>query len=579
MKFQHKLVAPFLVIALCFFAVLPLLSSHFYPMHDDEQIGRLYDLDQSIKAGHIPPRIVPNLGFGYGYPFFNFYPPFAYYVGEVYHLIGFGYVLSTKLMLITGFILSAIFMYVLVKEFFGRFAGLVSAVSYTYISYKAVDVYVRGAYAEFFSFVFIPLIFWSIYKLTKDNKIKYLLFCSLGTAGLILSHNLIAFVSSFFIGVWILYSLYISKNKPLFFSRVIGALLLGFGLSAYFFLPSYIEKDYTLVNILTKELADYKLHFVCVYQLWDSTWGYGGSILGCYDGISFEIGKVQLVISLASSLVALFLLSKHKKVKLIIPILIFSVFLFTSLFLMIKYSRFVWDIIPSLWYIQFPWRFLVFAGFSASFLTGSIIIFIRGKILRYIIGLLIIFTIILTSISRFTPQRFINVNDKSYTSLEKIRWETSSLSYEYVPSGIATKKSQAGTTQVDITKEQIASSSSQIINGVMEIQEKEDRPQYKKFELKVFEPGIVQINTFSFPGWKVFIDGRLVTFNDNNKFKLIRISVPEGTHILEAKFTDTPVIIIGNTTTVISIIILAILSSIAVKTNKHTVNSRGAPRI
>ena len=47
-------------------------------MHDDEQIARLYDLNQALSEGQFPPRISPNLGFGYGYPFFNFYPSFAY---------------------------------------------------------------------------------------------------------------------------------------------------------------------------------------------------------------------------------------------------------------------------------------------------------------------------------------------------------------------------------------------------------------------------------------------------------------------------------------------------------------------
>lgn len=569
MKFVKRFAAPLLVVALCFFAVFSLLNPYFYPMHDDEQIARLYDLDQSIKSGHIPPRIVPNLGYGYGYPFFNFYPPFTYYMGEFYHLLGFSYIISTKLMLITGFILSAIFMYLLVKEFYGRLAGVVSAVSYTYVSYKAVDVYVRGAYAEFFSFVFIPLIFWAVLKVAKTNHTRYVVFGSLSTALLILSHNLIAFMSSIFIGGWVIYAWYISKNKYRFILQTLCLFLLGFGLSAYFFIPSYFEKNYTLVNILTTELADYKLHFVCAYQLWDSMWGYGGSILGCHDGISFEIGKIQLITSSLVFVMGVCLLFSRKNMKNIFPIFVFSAFLFISIFLTIKHSRFIWDVLPPLWYIQFPWRFLIFASFASSFLVGSAMFFVKGKKLRYLIAAIIIGSTILTSVYRFTPQRLIDASDAFYTNQEKIRWETSSLAYEYVPLGISTKKSKAGTTQVNITKDEIASSSSKIISGVIFYKEVKNLPHYKKFEVMAFESGVIQINTYSFPGWKIFIDGKKTEFRDDNKLKLIRVNIPEGKHTVEVKFTDTMARTVGNLLTLISIILLVVLIYYSIKKQKH----------
>jgi hypothetical protein len=96
-----------LALLLCFWAVKPLFAPGFFPIHDNEQVARLFDLDQALKVWHIPPRIAPNLGFGYGYPFFNFYPPFAYYIAEVFKMIGFSYIGSIKLMVGLGFILGS----------------------------------------------------------------------------------------------------------------------------------------------------------------------------------------------------------------------------------------------------------------------------------------------------------------------------------------------------------------------------------------------------------------------------------------------------------------------------------------
>ncbi len=143
----------FISIALIIFAVLPLFHPGFFTIHDNEQIGRLYELDQALKSGQFPVRIVQDLGFGFGYLLFNFYPPAVYYLGELFHLLQFSFIDSIKIVMGIGFIFSAVFMYLLVKELFGKTGALVASVFYTYAPYHSVDLYVRGALSEFFSFV------------------------------------------------------------------------------------------------------------------------------------------------------------------------------------------------------------------------------------------------------------------------------------------------------------------------------------------------------------------------------------------------------------------------------------------
>ena len=217
MVFLKRYFGIFVVLLLSFWAIKSLFVPGFFPIHDDEQIARLFDLDQALKFWHIPPRIAPNLGFGYGYPFFNFYPPFAYYIAEVFKIIGFSYVGSIKLMVGLGFILGSFFMYLLSKEFFGKLGGLISAVFYTYAPYHAVDVYVRGAFPEFWSMVFLPAIFWSFYKLKQSCKWKFFIFSIIFTSSLILTHNLVVVMVAPFISVWIIFLALSSKDKKKFF--------------------------------------------------------------------------------------------------------------------------------------------------------------------------------------------------------------------------------------------------------------------------------------------------------------------------------------------------------------------------
>lgn len=540
----------FAVVFLSIFSILPLFQSGFFPIHDNEQVARLFDLEQALIAGHIPPRIVPNLGFGYGYPFFNFYPPLVYYISEIFRLFGFSYIVSVKLMIGLGFILSACFMYLLSKEFFGKDGGVLSSVAYTYVPYRAVDVYVRGAFPEFWAFVFLPLIFWSLFKLSLKYNIKYFAVSVLSMAFLILSHNLITFMASFFIFSWFVFLLIMSKAKKRYVVNVLSSIFISFAITSYFWLPSYFEKQYTMVNLLTSELANYKIHFVCVKQLFNSTWGYGASLPFCSDGLSFEIGKVHLVLVLISSIV-LFMSFLRKKTNFFIGI--FFIFFVLSIFMTNVRSEFIWDLIQPMWYIQFPWRFLLFSAFFSSLLAGAVVFFPSPK--KYILLVIVIVLLIFTNFSYFKPERQLTeVSDINYINKDIIRWDISKLAAEYVPLGIATRKSDIDTTIIDIDKNEIAKDSYTIIDGKIKIDVLDNRPQYKKFLVQANTAGTLRINTYSFPGWKVSVNGNELMYSDDNKLKLITVSIPSGKYILEAKFIDTPIRMVGNYLSLVGII-------------------------
>src|SRR5258705_13602850 len=50
--------------------------NHFY---------RLVGFEHLLRQGSWVPRWGADLGFGYGYPLFNYYPSFTYYLGAFFH--------------------------------------------------------------------------------------------------------------------------------------------------------------------------------------------------------------------------------------------------------------------------------------------------------------------------------------------------------------------------------------------------------------------------------------------------------------------------------------------------------------
>lgn len=572
-----------LVIIITIPSFLSLLNNQYFSMHDDQHIARLFLLDQGIKQGYLYPRWVDTLGFGYGYPLFNFYPPLVYYVAEIFHLFGFSLIWSVKLTFILGFFLAALGIYIFMKKIAGKLAGFLSATLYTYFFYHAVVSYVRGALAEFFAMAIFPFIFLSLENLRLKTNVKNSLLFGLTFAFLILTHPLIASPAMFFIVFFLLFYILIIKDKFTFFKYFILGLTIGLSLSSFFWLPSLMEKRYTLVdNILIKELANYKIHYIYPQQFLYSLWGYGGSISGPYDGMTFQLGKIHILLSFFSLILGLVYCFKTKKIDFPTLYFLFSIFLLLfSLFMTTQFSSFIWDKVKYLWYLQFPWRFLTFAGFLISVVGGYSILFLekilyslkpqrlksgagkpRGLKFEMVLTILV-FTFSLSTIliyqKYFKPQRLLLATDQQLTTDEEIAWRVSRTSFEFVSKGVKTTKSDLNTTILDIKKADLPKKPYEIVSGRAEVKIIQNKFSDKKFLIKASSPSVFRLNTYNFPGWNTYLDNKPTSINDNNSFKLITVNVPHGNHKLAFSFRNTAVRKIADLVSIIGWFVVFIL--------------------
>ena len=218
---------------------LSLLNSSFFSMHDNQHIARLFLLDKGINQGYFYPRWVDLLGFNFGYPLFNFYPPLVYYIGELFHLVGFSLIWSIKLTFILGFVISAYGIFLLAKKFISRNFAYLASIFYTYFFYHGVLIYVRGALSEFFSLAIIPYLFLGIENLRDKPNLKNSVLLGIVIALLIITHPLIAFPTLIYIGFFFIFYLLLysfKRIKWLGYSMLSG--MLGLAFSAFYWLPS-----------------------------------------------------------------------------------------------------------------------------------------------------------------------------------------------------------------------------------------------------------------------------------------------------------------------------------------------------
>jgi len=513
-----------------------LLRPGFFPMQDDMQVFRLKEMDICIKDGQIPCRWIPDAGYGYGYPQYNYYSPFVYYLGEVFHLAGFQFIDSIKIVIILGFLLGALFIYILAKALFGQWGGLIASVFYTYAPFKAQEIYVRGALSEFWISVFYPLVLWAIYKLIKEGSRKYFFWTSVSIAGMFLAHNLLSILFIPVIVFWIIYWV-IAEKKIRIWKTLTLSLALGFAMSSFFTLPLYFEKGYVHIETLLGGYFGYMQHFVTLKELFlSSHWGYGSSVLGPIDDLSLSTGIPHWIVGIIALVLALFNLKKNRKISLLI--LGLGAIELVVLFLMHERSSFVWSVVKPLAYLQFPWRFLsisvVILSMFAAFVVQGL-----GK-LKYILAILGLGAVLLLYGGFFRPQTWLNISDQEKLSGEHWEKELTASIFDYLP------------IYAQFPPESKAPDLPEILNGSALFKNYYKGSNYQTGELSVERDARIRLPLFDFPGMTVYLNDKKIehTHDDCSGEKfchgLITFDAEKGKYSFKVKLENTPVRNIGN---------------------------------
>ncbi len=554
MQSVKQIVFPLLVVLISFICIVPLFHTGFFPIHDNTQVARVFEMHDSIRDGMIPVRWVNDLGYGYGYPIFTFYAPLAYYIGALFMIFGFPALIATKIMIGIGFTLAGLCMYFLAREFWGEKGGLVSGVLYALAPYHGVNLYVRGAISEMWAYAFVPLAFYGVWKISQARSKTAFLLGSFGVAGVILSHNLTAMMILPFVALLALILAIVNKKQGRRSLLPIAVLVVGLLLSAFYWLPAVTELGLTNVALQAGGGSDYKDHFVCLSQLWTSQAGFGGSAPGCVDGISLQLGKIHIII-LASSLVLSVIFRKKKSVLyVLIASQIISVL---GIFFMIDISKPVWDLLSPMKYFQFPWRFQSLFLLGSSLVAGSFfqlkITFIKKRSMAGAIltTILVVSTFALYQ-KFFVPQSYINRADLQQEKFF-IRSVTSRISDEYMSKEF--RRPEIG--------EFVSSSFYPTTN--VQVAEVVDKSMYKSATITQLEQGEYIANIGYFPGWKVQVDTKHIEAY-SNKGRLA-FELPEGVSHVEITYASTMVEKMGNALSLGGICILAI-AIIAMKKRK-----------
>jgi len=294
-------------------------------------------------------------------------------------------------------------------------------------------------------------------------------------------------------------------------------------------------------KVLLNKLYHYGHHFVSFSQLFNSPFGYGGSLPGLIDGLSFQLGKIHLAALLIGLVLFSYLFWKKKTIDK--PVFFIALILFLgAVFMTLTPSRFIWRRVKPFWYVQFPWRFLGVAGPFLCLAAGFSLRFKKKKI-NSLVAILLVLSALIINLKFFKPEKSqLFLKDADLLTEEEIKWEVSRSSFEYLPRGAVLKEVERGTKLAPaISQDELVEKRVEIIQGEGEIELEADKTHQLKFRTSAQEELELELNIFSFPGWQVLVDDQKINYQDNNDLRLMTFSLPPGEHQVEVEFQRTAV--------------------------------------
>ncbi len=522
-------------------------------------------------------RWLPDLAFGYGYPFFVYREPAPLYVVLLPHLLGLPMPAAENLFYALCILAGGWFMFLWARDIFGARAGLVSAVAYMSAPYVLVDALVRGNAPESLALPLLPLLLWAGRRWLLAGGRWWFVTAVFSLAFLSLSHNISLLI---FTPTLLVYLLALAVLHKMGWRTAVLRLVLlfglGLGMTSFYAVGAVLEMDaVTLQQSTSTRNNDFRYNFATLAEIFapvspeDPTLlnppllfrlGWVTTALAIWGALSWfwlrrlEIGDRRLGESPISNLQSL----KEQRAHILLAVLLTAVYLFMSL----ATSHFLWENLPLIDFTQFPWRFIGRAALPLALLAGAPFICIpkpeirspkseapkpstdyRLPITDYLL-LLVLCLLILEAIPNLYPNECREEPFPTILTVHQYEHETGLVGVDpegsYFPRSVLQRPAgspleaayQAGQPpqRFDITS---------LPDGA-QIGEMASQPRGVSLQLTSTRPFTATYLSFAFPGWQAWVDGTAVPITPSRPDGLITFPVPAGSHMIEVKWGNTP---------------------------------------
>lgn len=529
---MRRWLIPLILFLATLIATIPLwrVPAPFYFLDDGYlHLFRVFQFDAVLRQGVWYPRWAPDLAYGYGYPLFNYYPPLAYFVTEILHLLSFSFPDAIKATFVIVIFIGATGAFSLGRDLFRDdahpdWAGALVAIAYVFFPYFLIDLYTRGALAEGFAAAFLPWLIFAIRRTVQRQSLGSIVVTALFAALLVLSHNLTAFLAAPVLGAFAMLELFwLESSRIKALLALIVAATLGALLSALYWLPLLAEFSLVAISRQNRELGNIiQYSFLTIADIIQTSFAY------TYHEAPFPLALVPMLLG-AITLIFAFIARRGR-------VVFFGIVALICTILMIDLSHPIWLGVPAMRSIQFPWRLSIFVGLGVAVAIGSLTrplassqrLQTRGARLSIIAlaGILIF-----VALANLVPIRLNNPRGE-ISLAQLVRFETNSRNV-----GLSTMDEYLPLTVRFLPRR---------LNPIIPtpplptIRVEEYGAVRRVLQVSATQSTTMYLHAFYFPDWQVRIDGAPVSSAPSTALGLLTFDVPPGDHRVEILLVDTP---------------------------------------
>lgn len=319
------------------------LSDDLLPFH----LKWSKNFSEQLWSGELYPRWLQGMNAGLGSPTFFFYAPIPYYFTSLFHPLfandSQGWY-QLKLSASFALIASGITAYIWLKTITNRNSAFISSLIYMALPYHlSVDLYRRFAFAEYWSFVWMPLILYFSVKIITGHKINIVGF-AVSFALLIMTH-VITLIMFFIVPIGYIIVMAGRRRRKKALVRTGLALILAIGLSAIYWLPAMTTQEYISMKEIMGISYFYGKHFLFLNQpsyYAQNLWKYLEVMTLLMGGLACCAFIIARTNSIATS-------RQESNYWFFIAMM--------ALFMTLPLSRPLWDVLTAVQKVQFSWRF------------------------------------------------------------------------------------------------------------------------------------------------------------------------------------------------------------------------------
>jgi hypothetical protein len=502
--------APLVSIAAAAFAVeVPFFFFGTPSGHDVEfHLYSWLEVLSQWKRGIVYPRWAALAHFGYGEPRFIFYPPASWTLGAALSAI-FPWTLVAGIYIWLALMAAGVSMFFLARQWLNRRDATLAAVLYAGNPYHLVIIYWRSAFAELLASSLLPLLLLLLLRSDeKSRRATVSLALLLGCAWVI---NAPAAVMIHYSLVLLIVVIAWQRRSPRVLLTGGAAVFLGAALAAFYLLPATYEQKWVNIADAVSEGSRPLDNFLFVHT--------PDAEHDAFNRVVSWVAIAEIALTIAAAWASRSWRSRDRT--LWYPLVAWAA---VCAMLTLSISGLLWNILPELRFMQFPWRWMLCLGIPFTLLTA---LGVRQWTVRVALYLVML-CVLAFAWHHFQAPWWDHAADLREMQVSMATGAGYEGTDEYTPVGADPSVVDKNARRVTVDGPAHAAIRVSLWN-----------PESRLFTADVSAADNLVLRLFNYPAWRVEVNGRVVQAGAREATGQMLVPVEAGTNLVQITFIRT----------------------------------------